>query len=114
MRLTTEHLINVPVVTAAEIDHVLGDENFGTFAVLAADEDNFIQAGNDWQDGPEATAFFEAHASDPWVLEYRDGATGRLFRAAGHVTLDEVREAFLSYLVAGNDWRLFTWEEFYL
>ena len=114
MRLTTEHLTNVPVVTAAEIDRILGDDNFGTFAVLAADEDSFIQAGNDWQAGPESEAFFDAHSSDPWVLEYRDGTTGRLFRAAGRVTLDDVREAFLSYLVGGDDWRLFTWEEFRL
>jgi hypothetical protein len=99
MRLTTENG-DVPDVTTAEVERTLGRDVFVSFAVLSADEDNFIQTTDDWQGG--------------WVLEYRDGATGRLFRTTGPVTLDDVCDAFLSYLSGGDEWRQLTWEEFHL
>jgi hypothetical protein len=50
------------------------------------------------------------HDSDPWVLEYRED--GRQFRAEGQVTLEQVRQAFQSYLAGGSEWRAgFTWGE---
>lgn len=112
MWLTTEEAGDLPDVTAADIDHALADDNFGKFAVLSASEDDFIQAGNDWQPGEECRAFMTAHDSDPWVLEYRDGATGRLYRAGGRATLEQVLMAFRSYLAGGRAWRgAFAWGE---
>jgi hypothetical protein len=103
MTLTTEEMGDVPDVDAAAMDEVLVSDVFGKFAILSASDEAFIQAGNDWQPGPDCAAFLAAHESDPWVLEYREG--GRQFRAAGHVTLDHVRSAFASYLAGGSEWR---------
>jgi hypothetical protein len=111
MVLTTEEMGEVPDVTAADIDRILLTDSFGKFAILAASEKVFIQAGNDWQPGPECKAFLRKHESDPWVLEYRDKA-GKQFRAKGQVTLEQVRQAFLSYLARGKEWQQeFTWEK---
>ena len=108
MTLTTENLGDVPVMDAAGLDDVLEPDAFGKFAVLSASEDAYIQAGNDWQPGAECEAFMAARGSDPWVLEYSEG--GRQFRAAGRVTLDQVRRAFRSYLAGGPEWRTgFAW-----
>ena len=110
MTLTTEDMGDVLDVNAAAMDEVLGADAFGKFAVLSASDEAFIQAGNDWQPGPACEAFMDAHDSDPWVLEYREG--GRQFRAAGHVTLEQVRRAFRSYLAGGSEWRSgFAWGE---
>ncbi|MBN9523454.1 hypothetical protein J0H58_33905, partial [bacterium] len=110
MKLTTDDLGDVPEVDAAVLDEVLASDGFGSFAVLSASDEEFIQAGNEWQPGAECEAFLVAHGSDPWVLEYRGG--GRLFRAAGHVTLDQVRQAFRSYVAGGSEWRTgFAWGE---
>lgn len=110
MTLTTEELGDFPEVDAAAMDELLASEGFGKFAVLSAAEEAFIQAGNDWQPGPECRAFVDAHGSEPWILEYREG--GRQFRAAGRVTLDQVRHAFRSYLVGGSEWQArFAWSE---
>jgi hypothetical protein len=107
MTLTTEELGDVPDVDAAGLDEVLEPDGFGKFAILSASE-AFIQAGNDWQPGAACETFMDAHDSDPWLLEYREG--GRQFRAAGHVTLEQVRHAFQSYLVGGSEWRSgFAW-----
>lgn len=44
------------------------------------------------------------------MLEYGKG--GRLFRAVGPFTLEQVRRAFRSYLAGGSEWRTgFTWGE---
>jgi hypothetical protein len=110
MTLTTEDLGDVPNVSAAALDEVLASDAFGKFAVLSASDAEFIQAGNDWQPGAACRAFLEAHGSAPWVLEYGEG--GRLFRAVGPVTLEQVRRAFRSYLAGGSEWRTgFTWGE---
>jgi len=110
MTLTTEDMGDVPDVDAASMDDTLATDAFGKFAILSASEEAFIQAGCDWQPGPECEAFMDAHGSDPWVLEYREG--GQQFRAAGHVTLDQVRQAFRSYLASGQEWRSgFAWGE---
>jgi hypothetical protein len=110
MTLITEDLGEVPNVDATAMDAVLESDGFGKFAILSASEEEFIQAGNDWRPGEECKAFMTAHDSDPWVLEYRE--TGRQFRATGHVTLEQVRQAFRSYLHGGSEWRSeFTWGE---
>ena len=112
MLLTTEELVQIPDVTAADINQVLPTDAFGKFVILSASEDSFIQAGCDWQPSPECQEFLEKHGSDPWLLEYRDGDSGRLFRVASHVTLDQVRRAFLSYLAGSEEWRHGSrWEE---
>jgi hypothetical protein len=110
MTLTTEEFGDVADVDAGAMDEVLEPDAFGKFAVLSASDEAFIQAGNDWQPGPECKAYLAAHGSDPWLLEYREA--GRQFRAAGHVTLDQVREAFASYLAGRSTWRTdFAWSE---
>lgn len=110
MTLTTEEMGDVPAVDAAKLDEVLSSDAFGKFAVLSKSGTAFIQAGNDWKPGPNCKAFMGAHGSDPWVLEYRERK--RQFRAAGWVTLDQVRAAFRSYLAGGAEWRTgFAWGE---
>lgn len=110
MTLTIEELGDVVDVTAAALDEVLRQDAFGKFAALSRNVEEFIQAGNDWQPGEESDRFLREHDSDPWVLEYRQA--GKLYRADGRVTLDQVRRAFQSYLVGSDDWqRDFTWSE---
>nr|BFE57905.1 hypothetical protein GCM10020063_024310 [Dactylosporangium thailandense] len=110
MTLTTEQLGDVPDMSPATLDEVLAPDAFGAFAALGASEEEFIQAGNVWEAGPACADFIQANGSDPWVLEYREG--GRLFRAEGHVTLRQVRQAFQSYLSEGPQWRTaHTWSE---
>jgi hypothetical protein len=108
MTLTTEDMGDLPDVDAAAMAEVLAADAFGTFAILRASDESYIQAGCDWQPGPEYEAFLDAHGSDPWVLEYREG--GRQYRAAAPVTLDQVESAFRSYLAGGLEWRSgFAW-----
>jgi hypothetical protein len=108
MTLTTEELGEIPKIGAARLQALLTDDAFGKFAVLSASDDLFMQAGNDWQPGKACAAFLRAHDSDPWVLEYREGSDH--FRAVGHVTLAQIREAFASYLAGNEKWRsAFEW-----
>lgn len=110
MTLTTEELGDVPAVDAVQLDGLLAPDAFGKFAILNKSAKAFIQAGNDWRPDAACKAFMDAHESDPWVLEYRE--RGRQFRAAGRVTLDQVRAAFRSYLAGGTEWRTdFAWGE---
>jgi hypothetical protein len=110
MTLTTEALGDAPDLSAEALDELLTSDAFGNFAILNASDEQFIQAGNDWQPGAACTDFVETHDSDPWVLEYRED--GRQFRAEGQVTLEQVRQAFQSYLVGGSEWRSgLTWGE---
>jgi hypothetical protein len=113
MTLTTEGGGDIPGVDASTLDEVLRSDTFGKFVVLVASDDEFIQAGNDWKPSEECQAFLRDHESDPWLLEYRE--SGRLFRAAGHVTLQQVRSAFLAYLSGASAWRsAFAWAELQL
>jgi hypothetical protein len=108
MWLTTEEMGDVPDVDAATLDEVLSDEAFGKFAILSKSDAEFIQTGCDWQPDKATKAFLAANGSDPWVLEYREG--GRQFGVEGHVTLEQVRQAFQSYLAGGSEWRTgFAW-----
>jgi hypothetical protein len=113
MKLTTEDMGDVPDVDAATLDEVPASDGFGKFAILSASGEAFIQAGNDWQPDEACRAFLAAHDSDPWVLEYRE--RGRQFRAAGQVTLEQVRQAFHSYRVGSLEWRAgFAWRKLVL
>lgn len=108
MILTTEDMGDFPDVDATTLDDVLTSDAFGKFAILSTSADNYIQAGNDWQPGPECKEFMYAHDSDPWVLEYREGT--RQFRAASQVTLHQVHHAFRSYLDGQREWQAeFEW-----
>jgi hypothetical protein len=110
LTLTTEDLGDIFNVDSPTLDEVLRQDGFGKFAILAAREVEYIQAGNDWQPGEDCCAFLQRHDSDPWLLEYREGESQ--FRATGHVTLDQVRRAFLSYLAGRSEWRSwFSWCE---
>ena len=110
MMLTTEELSDVPDVNAATLDEMLASEAFGKFAILSASDEEFIQVGNEWEPGVTCAAFMQTHGSDPWVLEYRE--RGQQFRADGQVTLEQVRQAFQSYLVGGSEWRTaLAWSE---
>jgi hypothetical protein len=110
MTLTTENNGDLPDVDATKLDEVLVSDEFGQFAILDASKREFIQAGNDWKPGAACKAFLKTHGSDPWILEYRKGK--RQFRAKGQVTLEQVRQAFQSYLAGGKEWRTgFVWGE---
>jgi hypothetical protein len=108
MMLTTEDLGEYPDISSGTLDEVLSSDGFGKFAVLVESEKRFIQVGNDWQPNEATSEFLRLHESDPWVLEYRED--GQQFRAVGQVTLEQVRQAFQSFLSGGADWRsAFTW-----
>ena len=109
MTLTTEEMGDAPDVSTVTMDELLATDAFGKFAILSASDTEFIQTANEWEPGPTCAAFLATHGSDPWVLEYREA--GRQFRAAGQVTLDQVRQAFRSYLTGSADWRTaFSWD----
>jgi hypothetical protein len=111
MWLTTEAFGDTLNISQEEMDRILGADSFGKFAILSASHTTFIQAGNDWNPGPECAAFLKAHHSDPWILEYRDDTSRNLFRASSPLTLDQVRKAFRSYLANGREWKTeFTWQ----
>jgi hypothetical protein len=112
MRLVTDDLPEIDGVTAAQIEQVLSDEAFGNFAVLEAADGTFIQTACMWEPGEETRAFLEATGSDPFRLEYRDEATGRIYAAEGLLTLAQVTQAFIEYLNGQEDWLTrFTWSE---
>jgi len=113
MTLTTDQLGDIPQVDSATLDETLRSGGFGEFAILGASEDEFIQAAKDSLPGEEHRVFLQKHDSDPWVLEYREN--GRQFRAADQITLEQVLQAFQSYLAGGLEWRSgFAWAELQL
>jgi hypothetical protein len=114
MRLNNEEE-EIPDVTKADIERICADEGtVGKFVVLAGDDTGFTQAANDWQNSDECRAFMQRTGEEPFVLEYRDGPTGRLFRVKDWLTIAQVRMALLSYLDGGPDWRNLVWTEFHL
>lgn len=108
MRFTSEEGEEIREITASQLREVLADEAFGKFALLEANLQDFIQAGCDWQPTQQVRRFLAKYDSDPWLLEARGG--GALFRVTRHVTLNEVIEAFTSYLERGTKWQTgFQW-----
>jgi hypothetical protein len=112
LQLSTEELGDIDDVTPRALAQILDDDSFGTFVVLLATEDAFIQAASNWSPSAECEAFVEENGSDPWSLEYRDGSTGKIFRARGDVSLERVKAAFLQYLGHDAAWRRdYEWQE---
>ena len=106
MWLTTEAFGKTTEVTAVDVERILATDEFGSFAQLFASEKNFIQAGKDVP-GLKQEAFLLKYGAEPWVLQYGygDEETGRVFQAVGRLTLEQVRQAFLSFFAGGEDWR---------
>jgi hypothetical protein len=111
MILNTDDLGDVQDVSAPTMHELLAADSFGEFAILSASDDEYIQACSAWDPGPECAAFRQGHdGSDPWVLEHREG--GQQFQAGGHLALEQVIQAFQSYLAGGPEWRAsFDWRE---
>jgi hypothetical protein len=112
MWLTTESG-TLPDVTAEGINNLRPIGELGNFAQLFASETNFIQAAPEVP-GRKREAFLREHGSVPWLLQqgYGDEKPGQMFQAAGLFTWDQVRQAFLSFLAGGEEWRRqFTWAE---
>lgn len=55
--------------------------------------------------------FRRLHDSEPWGLQYRDPASGKTFCHPDFLTLEQMGEAFVSYLTGGVDWQNFVWVE---
>ncbi len=109
MTLTTEDHDDIPDVDAATLDEVLRSDGFGKFAILSTSEEEFIQAGNDWQPNEQCRAFLHEHNSDPWLLEYRESGAavqgGRACHAgagAGCVPILPVRRGPVAVGVRGG------------
>ena len=99
-------------VDAQTIAETLDSDCFGKFAILSRSEEDFIQAGSNWSPTDECRQFLKDNGSDPWILEYRDPSAGRILRASGDVTLEQVKQAFLAYHRGASDWKSnFRWEE---
>jgi hypothetical protein len=111
MQLTTEELPEIENVTTTDISRIFTEDAFGKFAILSASDKAFIQAGCVWDVGEECAKFMEETGSDPFILEYRDAETGRVFAATTHLTLDQITEVFLEYLKGDDSWRSrYTWK----
>jgi hypothetical protein len=91
MQLLMDWMEPIEDVTAEQLGEVLEAAAFGGILVLMSGDDEFIQFGEG-------------------ELEYRDAATGRMFRLEDW-TWEQVRLAFLDYLAGGIDWRNFDWRE---
>ena len=112
MWLTTEELGEFPEVRADQIASILEDDSFGSFVTLSESDNGFIQAANNWSADDACETFIATHDSDPWILEYRDAASGKQFQVTRNVTLAELKDAFLVYLRGGFEWRTrFQWNE---
>ncbi|MBX7223705.1 MAG: hypothetical protein K1Y36_27570 [Blastocatellia bacterium] len=105
MWLTTEEFGDLPEVEPETLAQILLEDGFGKFAILNAAEDIYLQAGNCWSPDDVCTEFLKRWGSDPWILEYHDGPTGKHFQALGHFPLPVVVEVFLSYLSGNQSWR---------
>jgi hypothetical protein len=105
---------DVTNATASDIQRVLTEGSFGDFVILGDYQDGFIQAGPGCPLTDEYEAFERRTGSDPWTLECYQSDSGQMFRVEGYVTSDQVRQALLSYLAGGADWRNFVWNEFQL
>jgi hypothetical protein len=107
MNLSMEESGVIDPITSDSLREALGDDSFGKFAILSRSEDDFIQAGNNWDPSEECGRFLKETGSDPWILEYREGQKVR--RARGNRTLDEVIAVFIEYLEGKEEWRTRFW-----
>ena len=81
------------------------EDGFGQFIVMAHENGGFIQSASMWELSEECEAFQDRTKSEPYCLEYKDGATGELFAAEGWFTLKDIKAAFIEYLRGSNRWR---------
>ena len=96
MNIESEDLPLMEHVTEADVKRVF-QEAFGKFIILTGDDGGFIQAADAWE--------IDDGAADPFVLEYRDAASGKQYASTKLVTLLNVEAAFISYLRGELDWR---------
>jgi hypothetical protein len=77
-------------VTEQTIEEVFFDDSLrGEFAILAADENTFLQAGGE--------------GDGPYTLEYKEA--GKQFQGVRPLMKQEVKEAFVDYFRGGSGWR---------
>lgn len=110
-QLLCEGMMPTDDVSIDAIEQMLTSDAFGKYAMLARSTSHFILATSDWQPTDEYRNFAEAHDSDPWVIELRDGHDNRQLRAEGYVTLRAVIHAFKLYLIGDEKWHTtFRWQ----
>jgi len=107
MDLTTESGDVIDPITPDGLRQALGDDSFGKFAILSRSEDEFMQAGNNWNGSEECARYLKETGSDPWILEFRENRKNK--RARGDRTLGEVIEVMIEYLEGGEEWRTRYW-----
>jgi hypothetical protein len=94
----------VSEVTRAELDRILAGEPLSSFFSLIASKTSYIRASVDAaaKTGPKANPQKSVH--QPWTLEYFDGQSRQFFRSFDRITLEQVRQAFCSYVVGSDEW----------
>ena len=88
-------------------------DRLGAFVQLFASATDFVQAAPEAA-GPRRRAFRRRHGVSPWVLQFGYGQERprQVFQAEGLLSWYQVRQALLSFLGGGEEWRRqFTWEE---
>lgn len=109
--LRTDELDPLVGITATRLAEVFDEESFGAFAVLETGAGQFIQTASEWEPGAVSAAFLRKNESDPWRVEYRESAAEPMYRLKGHLTLAQVKVAFLSWLARDDAWRkAHTWK----
>ena len=122
MRLSSQRLPELDAVTEADIERIIGGEDFGLFALLGDRGGDFIEAGYrgrpaawcfDYPPGSperqiaeEWRAFKQRTGSEWWKIDYFDTASGEQYEAEGELTLDEVKRVFCEYLQGDDAWKL--------
>ena len=122
MRFSCQHVPEMDDVSEDVIERAFDQKALGGFAQLWISDDVFLQArcrGRPSKcvppDDPlvkELWTFIKETGSEPWKLEYIDGAERKEYKAQGDLTLEQVRIAFADFLRSGGHWRQdHAWEE---
>lgn len=115
MELTSEDAATIDSPTASEIREFLEPDSFGSYAMLASSENDFVQIGNSWQPTDECNLYIAQHKSDPWILEFHtpDKPKNQNQRATRYVTLEEATEVFCQFAEGRGNWLSnFDWQPF--
>ena len=121
MKLSSQRLPELDDVTEADIERIIGGEDFGLFALLRDRVGDFIEVGHrgrpaEWcfdyppgsperQIAEEWRAFQERTGSEWWKIDYFDTASGEQYEAEGELTLDKVKQVFCEYLRSDTVWK---------